>query len=123
MRVLCIYPPSPIDGLRLDVSPWVSVDRDYPVLAVGADFGGRVQLLLLADDGTSLGWFDSKCFLTVDTRLPPSWSARIGEGGGLELAPPAWLADGFWERYYDGEPNAVASVKQELAAILGDNPT
>lgn len=118
MKVVCIRLPAPVDGVEIDASPWVSVDNEYIVLGVLADFPGRIQLHLLADDGRSLAWFDSDCFLTVDA-IPANWSARINDGGTLELAPPAWFADGFWESYYDGDPSSRESVDGELAVILG----
>ncbi|WP_158607472.1 hypothetical protein [Flexivirga caeni] len=55
--------------------------------------------------------------MTVDGAIPESWTARIGEGGVLELAPAAWLALGIWEAYYDGDPTAVDAVESELQAL------
>ena len=119
MKVLCTRLPAPVDDLAVDSSPWVSLDREYTVLGVLAEVGGRVQLHLLTDDGQSFGWFDSDCFLTVDLTIPSTWSARIGEGGTLELAPQDWFAEGFWERYYDGDPSSRESVDRALAILLG----
>lgn len=119
MKVLCTRLPSPLDGVDLKSSPWVTIDGEYTVLGALAEFGGRVQLNLLTDDRQSFGWFDSDCFLVVDPAVPTNWSARIGEGGTFELAPEAWLEEGFWERYYEGDPAAAESVDRELAIILG----
>lgn len=118
MKVLCIRVPAPVDGMKLDSSPWVTLDRDYAVTAITADFGGRVQLQLL-DDTNGLGWFDANCFLTLDASVPSNWIARLDDGGNLHLAPHDWLLDGFWERYYDGDAAARESVETELATILG----
>ncbi|MGJ9422940.1 hypothetical protein [Aeromicrobium sp. CF3.5] len=116
MKVLCIRVPAPIDGMQLDSSPWITLHREYVVASVGAQAPGRVQLQLVNDTG-SLGWFDANCFLTVDSAIPENWSARVVEGGALELAPQAWLASGFWEKYYDGDPDARESVDQELTVM------
>lgn len=118
MKVLCVRLPAPLDGMQLDSSPWVTVDREYPVVAVAADPGNRVQLQLL-NDASSLGWFDADCFLTLDDSIPDNWTARIGEGGKFDMAPRAWLEEGFWERYYDADPSAQESVEREVAIILG----
>jgi hypothetical protein len=107
--------------MTLDSSPWVTVDREYTVAAVAAQVEGRVQVQLL-NDTNSLGWFDANCFLTVDPAIPANWTARIGEAGRLDLAPKDWLAEGFWELYYDGDPAARESVDRELAVILGGDP-
>lgn len=119
MKVLCIRVPVPVEGMQLDSSPWITVDREYTVVAVAAQVAGRVQVQLL-NDTNSLGWFDADCFLTVDPAIPANWSARIGEGGALEMAPSAWLEEGFWERYYDADPDAQESVERELAIIRGE---
>lgn len=119
MKVLCTRVPTPLDGLHLDSSPWVTVDKQYTVLCILAESGGRVQLNLLTDDGQSFGWFDSDCFLTVDPAIPSSWSAQISEDGTLELAPQDWLQEGFWERYYEGDPVAREAADREVAVLLG----
>lgn len=116
MKVICIRVPSPIDGMQLDSSPWVTVDRDYTVVSVLAEVGGRVKVQLL-NDTQSLGWFNANCFLTVDSTIPANWVARVGEGGALRLAPAAWLEEGFWERFYDADPDAHESVERELTII------
>lgn len=52
--------------------------------------------------------------MTVDGAIAESWTAQIGEGGVLELAPVSWLAPGFWEAYYDGDPSVTDAVEAEL---------
>jgi hypothetical protein len=122
MRILCTKLPAPLDGMFLEASPWVTLHREYFVVSMLAEPGGRVQLQVLTDD-RSLAWFDSTNFMTVDGRLPGNWSIRIGEGGALELAPAVWLAPGFWEAYYDGDVTAADAVADELRTILGDGST
>ena len=100
----------------MDASPWVTVDAEYVVVSVIAEPARRVLLQIVTDDGT-LGLFDSASFMTVDGAMPESWTARVGEGGVLELAPTAWLAPGFWEAYYDGDRLAVDAVESELRAL------
>ena len=119
MKVRCVQVPSPTESLVLDSSPWITVEREYAVLGILAVFGRPVELRLLTDDGWSLGLFRADCFLTVDSAIPPNWDALVREGGILELAPRAWLANGFWESYYDGDPAARELVDRELAIILG----
>jgi hypothetical protein len=114
MKVICTkVPPSPT-GEALDASPWVTVDAEYDVVSVLAEPDRQVQLQIITDDGRSLAWFDSTNFMTVDGAIPESWTARVGEGGVLELAPASWLAPGFWEAYYDGDPSATDAVEAEL---------
>jgi len=117
MRVYCIRVPSPLPHIEIDVSPWVSLHREYLVASVLATPGSRVQLQLVTDDGASLGWFDADHFMTVDNNIPATWAARVTENGVLELAPEAWLRDGFWEAFYDGDELARHQVDSELEIL------
>lgn len=118
MNVIYIeVPPSP-SGETVDASHWVTVDAEYRVVSVLAEPDRRVRLQIVTDDGRSLAWFDSTNFMTVDGAVPESWTAQIGEGGVLELAPASWLVPGFWEAYDDGDPAAADAVETELG--LGD---
>jgi hypothetical protein len=120
MRVLCTRLPGPVDGVDIEESPWVSLHAEYDVVALLAEPRGRVQLQILTNDGHSLGWFDSDCFLVVDATLPHTWVARLGEDGKLEFAPEAWLTPGFWESFYDGDPTAVELVDSALRRLLDE---
>ncbi|TCC48813.1 hypothetical protein E0H75_19770 [Kribbella capetownensis] len=119
MRVVCVDVPVPVIGMEVESSPWVTLDREYVVLAISAEAGGRVQLQLVTDDKDTLGWFDAGCFVCVEGDVPSTWVVRLGEKGLLELGPEAWLAPGFWEAYYDGDASAADAVESQLAAILG----
>ncbi|VXB67171.1 hypothetical protein ARTHRO9V_1640048 [Arthrobacter sp. 9V] len=57
--------------------------------------------------------------MTIDGAIPESWEARLGDGGVLKLAPHKWLVPGFCEDYYDGDPDAAETVKEELDKIAG----
>lgn len=117
MKVVCTrLPPSPA-GDRLETSPWISVGREYYVTSVLARPDGEVRIQAILDDRRSLGWFDSMYFMTVDGNVPDEWSAQIREGGVLELAPRSWLATGFWEAYYDGDPASIDAVEEELRHV------
>lgn len=113
MKVICTNVPMSPTGEMLETSPWVTVGAEYRVVSVVAEPARRVLVQIVTDDG-SLGLFDSTNFMTVDGAVPERWTARIGEGGVLELAPTAWLAPGFWEAYYDGDSDAVDAVESEL---------
>jgi len=117
MKVICTTVPPAPTGEVLDASAWVTVDSVYHVVSVLAEPDRQVQLQIVTDDGRSLAWFESTNFMTVDGAMPESWTVRIGEGGVLELGPAAWLAPGFWEAYYDGDPSAADTVEAELQVL------
>lgn len=120
MRVICTRLPTAVNGTSLESSPWVTLHAEYIVVGLLAEPNGPVQLHIVADDGRSLAWFDSTDFMTVDGSLSGNWVASIRDRGALELAPAAWLAPGFWESYYDGDPATADAVESELQAIAAE---
>jgi hypothetical protein len=123
MKVVCIRLISPVDGKPLTDSAWVKLDAEYPVLSILAAPGQRVQLQILTEDGQSAGWFDAAMFMTSDASVPPNWIAKVGDGGELEMAPARWTRSGFWESFYDGDPEARSAFAEELSIILSGGPT
>jgi hypothetical protein len=59
-------------------------------------------------------------FTTVDERIPPNWVVRARDDGILKLAPAAWLEPGFWERYFDLDPEAIATFEAGVAGMRTD---
>lgn len=117
MKVICTKGSSVCDRRGRGREPLGNGRAEYVVVSVLAEPDRQVQIQIVTDDGRSLAWSDSTNFMTVDGAVPESWTARIGEGGVLELAPTAWLAPGFWEAYYDGDRSAVDAVESELQAL------
>jgi hypothetical protein len=122
MKVVCVQLISPVDGKPLTDSAWVKLDTEYPVLSILAAPGERVQLQILTEDGQSAGWFDAAMFMTSDASVPPNWIVKIGDGGELEMAPARWTRSGFWESFYDGDPEARSAFAEELSIILATAP-
>ena len=117
MKVRCDRLPAPSSGISLESSPWVRIGADYTVLSILINPRGRNQLRIL-DDSQTMGLFDPEFFSTVDETVPENWVIRIVGDGIFRLAPEAWLADGFWEAYYDGDAHAAESVAIESKIIM-----
>jgi hypothetical protein len=119
MKVVCV---KLLDarGDEVESSPWATLDAEYVVLALEAASGGRVQLRIIGDDGPTPVLFESEMFMTVSPEVPSNWVASIGEGGAFDLAPAKWLRNGFWEDYFNGDPQAVTDFEEEKARILAE---
>ena len=119
MKVLCIQPTD----LRNNNTPKYSglrLDEVYAVLQIYIDPKRFTRFRIAPSDGGSPALYDSDIFLTVDGSIPENWVVQVREGGVVDFAPAAWLEDGFWERYFDGEPAAVATFEAEKHKIVGD---
>ncbi|TDC14649.1 hypothetical protein [Kribbella albertanoniae] len=97
----------------------IEVGREYVVLEVLASPGRYVHLRLDLAPGVPSLW-DAEMFETVDPGVPPNWVATIRDGGFLALGPARWR-DGFWERYFDDDPEAIVTFEAERTAIVGES--
>jgi hypothetical protein len=117
MRVLCNRIASPTTGEDLETSAWLSVGREYDVLEVVAYPEGEVLLRLLGDDPSGgPGLWDSRLFTTKSTAMPADWAATVDDAGALHLGPAKWQRDGFWEAFFDGDPDAIRDYDDVLKA-------
>jgi hypothetical protein len=123
MKVRCVKVVSETTGAPLRKSPWLTVGALYNVLTISADPEGQVLFRLVGNDDAKPGLFSSKQFEIVDGSLPTCWRAKSKENGGVQLAPVAWLRDGFWERYFDGERTAIEEFQEGCADIERDRKT
>lgn len=96
----------------------VTLHSEYVVLSIVADPDGSLQFQIMTDDRHTPAWFDSVMFLTTDAGIPPNWTVRVGGGGVLDLAPAKWLIPGFWEAYFDDDPEAVQVFDYESNIIF-----
>jgi hypothetical protein len=101
-------------GNATSPSTWLMVDSEYEVLEIYAYPARHVELRVASSDNATPALFDSELFMTVDGYLPASWEAKIEEGGVLRIGPARWLEPGFWEAYFDGEPEFVKAYHSEV---------
>lgn len=86
---------------------WLPMDMELSVLAVMSDSASGTKYLLWSEQQNSPALFPANEFEIVDGSLPEAWRLSLDLNGYAYLAPFGWHASGFWERYYDGEPEAV----------------
>ncbi len=94
---------------------WLSLHREYDILAILALPGRSIKFRVLSDDGRTPMLADSDLFLAAGQPLPKSWVCSVTEDGVVELGPKDWLQPGFWERFFDHDPEAVKSFRNEIA--------
>jgi hypothetical protein len=112
VKALCI---SLTDNRESD--SWLTLNHEYLVLSILFVPNGTAKLRIIADDNRTPILVDYVMFAANSQPLPRTWVAMIGEGGVLELGPRRWLELGFWERYFDGDSDAVAAFQDEVRAM------
>ena len=119
MRVLCVKIINPVTSKEVLEHPGVRLHQEYPVLTVQSSPSRGAEVRILTDDGTP-ALFDASMFATTESAITSNWIARVREGGVVDMAPPAWLEAGFWERYFDRDSTAVQAFETELRFIVPD---
>lgn len=121
MKVRCIRL---LDALRKpqDKSDWLTIGKIYHVLEVIQDTDRKWKLRLAGEDPNGVALFALEEFEVVSSKIPDSWVIAWGKGNFFELTPEAWSQSGFWERYYDREPNAVRIFEEEKRKIIDVEP-
>jgi hypothetical protein len=96
-------------------SPWLTLHGEYQILSILMTPSGPAKLRILADDGRTPILVDAAMFSMNSQPLPDTWVAIIEEGGIVELGPRSWLKPGFWERYFDGDADAMTQFQREMS--------
>lgn len=78
-------------------------DQPYLVLGIEAD-----DLRILNDQGRPF-LYPRDLFVVVDAREPEDWVSEIGEDHERYAYPPPLNDSGFFEDFFDGKPEAVAT--------------
>jgi hypothetical protein len=119
MKVRCVSIINPATLERVAESPWLRIGQVYTVLEVDASERRFAVRLDLGNEAPGL--WDSEMFETTDPAIPSVWVAQFGVGGSLRLAPPRWLEPGFWESYFENEPDAVAVFDEDRRRIRDES--
>ena len=101
-------------------SSWLRIGREYQVLALEIE-AGRTKLRLIGENPTA-ALFGIVEFEVTSGIISPTWVVTSQAAGQLTFQPEAWAADGFWERYFDGDPAAIAEFNAERAKIIAADP-
>lgn len=81
----------------------------------------RTMLRLIGENPTP-ALFQTDIFEVVSSVIPPSWIVVSPKPGLLDVGPEPWTRPGFWERYFDQDPEAVAIFKRERERMLESDP-
>lgn len=107
-------------GMPASHSAWAKVGSVYHVLALWIE-PERTRLRLIGEEPTP-ALFEPAMFEVVSSVIPPNWVVVSPEPGYLSLAPLTWSVPRFWERFFDGDPDAVANFEAERDRIIEADP-
>ena len=100
---------------------WLTNGKEYTVLSILIDLNGRMEYRLIGDDNNVPALYSYTLFETISGKIPNSWILNTFNTDCVELTPQTWAVDGFWEKYFDREKEAIALFEQEKEKILREN--
>jgi len=93
---------------------------EYVVLELHIKGDGASSLRIEHTPGELAGLFSGKYFEQVSHSIPSQWSVEIYQRGGLSMGPKEWIADDFWERMMERDPEAELSFEATRDAIMAE---
>ena len=97
-----------------DDAPDLEPGAHYTVIGIEAD-----HYRILADRGQPY-LYPPELFDVVDSAEPGDWLRTTGEDGERYAYPPSLDGVGFFEDFFEGEPQAVTTFWREVNRYLGD---
>ena len=118
MTVRCVELKNSL-GTQVSDSPWLSKEKLYEVVTIIVE-PRRILVRILADDSYTPAIFDLSLFHIVNGAIPANWTVNYKDGI-LTFGPAAWSAEGFWERYFDGDSSASPGLSAGVVSNLDSN--
>jgi hypothetical protein len=101
-------------------SPWAKLGGVYHVLGIWVD-RAQTRLRLIGEEPTP-ALFEPEMFEVVSSAIPSIWVINSPKPGCLSLEPEVWSRSGFWEEFFDREPEAVACFEEYRKLIVASDP-
>lgn len=120
MKIRCIQLLNENTGLPKDNDPWLTVGKTYSVLSIFFSWKGILKFRLIGDDGKTPALHDARQFEPITSKLPKTWGIDFQPNNYFEIAPRTWLEQGFWERFFDGDKEAIEIFETEKAIAFDD---
>ena len=100
------------------VGSWLRPDVEYTVLAI-EHLPERVTAYRIVTRQGTPALFQASLFDITDPRVDRTWVAQCTDLGDTDLVPGPWNFPGFWESFFNGQPEAVALYQEVLRHVTG----
>lgn len=99
---------------------WLTEGQIYIVLSIFSNEYG-IQYRIMAGNVPIPALHPAYLFKVVNNYISSSWVINVGDDGSfLEMGPQAWQDPGFWENYFDDDPDAIKIFEKESYALCID---
>lgn len=113
---------SHVSGEVLETSPWLTIGKEYVVMALFFS-NQEISMYFQSDSDGQPGFFLVRGFEFVSQKIPSTWVTKIKELNGkkvVKMLPASWAYDGFFEDITEEEPKAVSLFWKEARIIYAE---
>ncbi|SFM52059.1 hypothetical protein SAMN03159341_1422 [Paenibacillus sp. 1_12] len=117
MKVRCRDVVNPSKGTRFMAltrnTEYVVLSMEFYGDSLFAKSKGDFIIYRIIDDDNLLKPYPASIFEICSNRLSSCWVCYRNKDDAMQVLPQEWAYNGFWEQYYNDEPNAL--LKFDLA--------
>jgi hypothetical protein len=118
MKVKCVNIYNEHTKEYQTASPWLTIGKEYIVLHIIVHHDKVFYQILDDSSDKAPGLHRAEQFEIVSNKIPRNWKIFSGNLALFTIEPEAWREPGFWERCFDGDPQALEIYKREARIIL-----
>ncbi len=97
---------------------FLTIGKAYTVLEVYHDDRHGLMFRIIDDENISPVLFAAGQFVITSSLIPKEWIIKVKQNGYFELTPEPWSRDGFWEAYFNDDPEAVKAFDDVCRQLL-----
>ena len=121
MKVKCINIYNKFLKEFVTTSNSLTIGKDYLVIAMYINPKENVYYRLLDNDpDRRSALFDASQFNVASNVIPSNWRVTEHETGTITFSPLAWKVPGFWQEFYEYNPEAIKIYEKELKIIIDE---
>lgn len=102
-----------------NTSPWLSIDKEYIVLAIEVSLQSGISILIQTDHYNEPVFIALQGFEIMSQHIPSNWITHIN-GDIVAILPKSWLYNSFFEDLEDQEAKAMELFKKESELIYNE---
>jgi hypothetical protein len=121
MKLRCIQIIDEKTGKLQEHSSWLTEGKVYHALGMFLDERKTLLIRMIGDDGITPALYGFNQFEVISPKIPSNWVVSWNDNV-FQLAPARWLARGFWERYFNGESEALRIFDEERLTVEKEDP-
>lgn len=91
-------------------------DKTYVVIAI--EIFEEIKRYRIYSENESPNLYQAEKFQVVCHKIPPLWEVFFDPyGHSFDFTSKSWSEEGYWERYFDAEPEAIKIFTRDLRVI------